>query len=105
MKKTDKSRPYPPDLVDLDTMAYRLCMATRTVHDYVARGWLPKPVKIGNVNRWHWPDILEMVESLKNTSLCGGAEQVDEYDEGIDHVAPNQTEAQKTPQKADDRAA
>ena len=97
MKKKDKSRPYAPDLVDLDTMAYRLCMSTRTVHDYVARGWLPKPVKIGNVNRWHWPDILEMVESLKNQSERDGVEQVDEYSEGIDHVAP-------PPQKTDDRA-
>ena len=97
MKKADITRPYPPDLVDLDTMAYRLCMGTRTVQDYVAKGWLPHPVKIGNVNRWHWPDILEMVENLKNTSERGDVERVDEYDEGIDHVAPIQ--------KTDDRAA
>ncbi len=105
MKKTEKSRPYAPDLVDLDTMAYRLCMAARTVQDYVARGWLPKPVKIGNVNRWHWPDILEMVETLKNTSERGHDEPVDEYTQGIDHVAPKQKTAQKAPQKTDDRAA
>jgi hypothetical protein len=70
-------------------------MSSRTVKEYVDRGWLPKPVRIGNMNRWHWPEVVAMVENLKN--IRDNGDDDDEYMQGINNV----TSIEKT----DDRAA
>jgi predicted DNA-binding transcriptional regulator AlpA len=57
MKKEDRRRPYPPALVSADTLAYLLDCSPSLIDQYVRLGHLPKPVKIGNLVRWHWVSV------------------------------------------------
>lgn len=59
MIKSDQIRPYPPDFVSAETLAYRLDCSVRSVQDYAKSGIIPKPITIGNLVRWRWSDIVE----------------------------------------------
>lgn len=61
MSKSDQLRPYPPDFVSAETLAYRLDCSVRSVQDYTKSGLIPKPITIGNLVRWRWSDIVEHV--------------------------------------------
>lgn len=52
-----KKRSFPPDYVSAQTLAYRLDCSRSTVDDYVRRGVLPKPLRLGTLQRWRWSDI------------------------------------------------
>jgi predicted DNA-binding transcriptional regulator AlpA len=43
---------FPPELCSAETLAYRLDCSVSTVHCYVRRGLLPKPLKLGDLVRW-----------------------------------------------------
>lgn len=57
--------PYAPDYVSADTLAHRLDCSKTTVHGYVRRGILPKPIRIGDLVRWRWGDVEKFIESLE----------------------------------------
>ena len=79
---TTKSRhPYPPDFVSAETLAHKLDCSESTVHDYVRRGLLPKPIKIGQLVRWRWVDVEQFIAALE-----AGPSADDPYLLGIDNV-------------------
>lgn len=59
------SRPYAPDFVSAETLAHRLDCAVSTVHAYVQRGLLPKPIKLGNLTRWRWAEVEQHIDALE----------------------------------------
>jgi hypothetical protein len=63
MRKADRSRPYPPEFVGLETLAYLMDCATSTIEKYVTDGILPNATNIGSLSRWHWPTVREMFRS------------------------------------------
>jgi predicted DNA-binding transcriptional regulator AlpA len=67
-RKSEIERPYPPDFVTADTLAYRLDCSRSTVDDYVRRSLLPKSVMIGGLPRWYWPDVLEAIRAQNNVA-------------------------------------
>jgi predicted DNA-binding transcriptional regulator AlpA len=50
-------RPYPPDYVSRETLAYRLDLRAGDVDRMVTAGLLPQPVLVGNEQRWRWSDV------------------------------------------------
>ncbi len=76
MRKADRTRPYPPDFVSAETLAYRLDCSERMVQDYVKAGILPEPQKIGNLVRWLWRDVQDRIASLNGALVqgCGDGE-------------------------------
>lgn len=94
MRKADVKRPYPPEFVSATTLAYLMDASERSIEEDVKRGFLPKPVFVGNKKRWYWPDI---VKHLVKDELAGGGDEIqseeDEYDRRLDLVdttAPRQ---------------
>jgi hypothetical protein len=83
MRKSERSRPYPPDFVDIEELAYRLCCGVRTVRDYVDAGILPRPIDgLGNLVRWRWRDVEDfIIVRSAGANLSGG--ETDEYSAGI----------------------
>lgn len=89
-RKQDVQRPYPPDFVTADTMAYRLDCSRSTVDDYVRRGLLPKPLTVGaGLPRWYWPEVLEFIRvqnmvasESASPPCCDG----DKFEEGVQRV-------------------
>jgi predicted DNA-binding transcriptional regulator AlpA len=61
-RKRDVERPYPPEYVSADTLAYLLDYSRSTVDDYVRRGLLPKALTVGTNARWHWPTVVTFIE-------------------------------------------
>lgn len=65
MKPSSTPRPvrhsFSPDYVSAETLAYRLDCARSTIDDYVRRDMLPRPRKIGNLQRWRWVDVEEWI--------------------------------------------
>ena len=55
--KGDIERPYAPDYVSAETLAYRLDLSRSTMDDYVKRRILPPAMTIGTVQRWRWSDV------------------------------------------------
>lgn len=61
--KRDTFRPYPPDYVSAETLAYRLDMSRSAVYADVKKGLLPQPVLIGGKPRWRWSDVEACIRS------------------------------------------
>jgi predicted DNA-binding transcriptional regulator AlpA len=101
MRKNAQSRPYPPDFVSAETLAYLLDCSVRSVQDYAKSGLIPKPVMIGNLVRWDWISVRDRIEALNSTDCKEAGDEVaqDEYSAAIRKVV------QKTPKAANDRTA
>ena len=84
--KSKLIRPYAPDYVDAATLAHRLDCSKSTVHDYVRRGLLPQPMKIGELVRWRWTDVERFIDALE-----AGPRADDPYLAGIENAAPEKT--------------
>jgi predicted DNA-binding transcriptional regulator AlpA len=93
MRKWERQRPYAPDFVSADTLAYRLDCSVRTVEDYVRAKLLPAPVKIGNLVRWCWSDIEQHIARLYDDPLAddagNGKATADEYSTAIRRFSPH----------------
>lgn len=79
--KSEIQRPYAPDYLSIETLAYRLDCSPSTVRDYVDRGLLPRPTEIGNLVRWRWSDIETHIE------VRFGAARVGAADDGLDEFS------------------
>ena len=69
-----RARAYAPDLCSAQTLAYRLDCSVSTVHVYVRRGLLPKPLKLGDLVRWRWADVERQIDDLatgRNSRVTG----------------------------------
>lgn len=78
MRKSELSRPYPPEFVSAETLAYRLDCSVSAIHDYTKAGLIPKPLTIGNLVRWRWSDIVEVIEQRNSLSGVSSSDS-DEY--------------------------
>ena len=82
--RKNRRTPYAPDYVSADTLARRLDCSKTTVHGYVRRGILPKPVRIGDLVRWRWGDVEKCIELLEAGDDCH-ANADDPYLAGIEY--------------------
>lgn len=87
MKKTSVQRPFPPDYVSAETLAYRLDCSRSTIDDYVKQGLLPKPDTVGNLVRWDFDKVRQQIAALNNTA---DAAEADPYVTGIARARPPQ---------------
>jgi len=55
-------RPYAPDYVSVNTLAYRLDCSPSTIDAYVKAGLLPRPILIGSMVRWRFDDVAKFLE-------------------------------------------
>ena len=84
--------------MNLSTLVYMLDLGERTVRDYVSSGFLPQPVMIGNVKRWHWEDVelyLDNSEHQSEGALPQGIE-IDEYSQGVKRATQEETDGGPT---------
>lgn len=56
-----RRRQDPPEFISLATLAHRLEIGERRAESYVQSGFLPKPCRVGNVDRWHWASVVEYI--------------------------------------------
>lgn len=56
----------PDTLISLRSVATRLNLSIRAVYRLVARGLLPRPVKVGGATRFFESDIAQYLESLRS---------------------------------------
>ena len=54
-----RRRQDPPDFISLATLAHRLEIGERRAESYVRSGFLPKPRRVGNVDRWFWDEVVD----------------------------------------------
>lgn len=91
-RKHEIERPYPPDYVSAETLAYRLDLSRSTIDAYVRAGLLPKPEVIGNVQRWEFSEVRAFIKSRNQDSealaMNGVSSVSDEYSVGIKRGAP-----------------
>lgn len=62
-KKNSATRPYPPDYVSAETLAYRLDCPLEAVEAMMRRGVLPRPQMIGELRRWDFAIVRAAIES------------------------------------------
>lgn len=86
-RKRDVSRPYPPEMVSAETLAYLLDMSPSTIDDYERQGLLPAPVYIGNAKRWDRQAVLESIRNIDNAGDSGQPPITDDYMGGLDGKA------------------
>lgn len=86
-RKHDVGRPYPPDYVSAETLAYRLDCSRSTIEAYVRAGLLPKPEFIGNLPRWDFAVVVSFIKARNDASRAektgNAAEIEDVYLKGI----------------------
>lgn len=99
MRKNERVRPYPPDFVSAETLAYRLDCSVRSIQEYARAGLIPKPVTIGNLVRWNWNDVQAWIVGQGDAVIEPGMSEADEYSAAI------RTAMQKAPKAANDRAS
>lgn len=61
--KREVSRPYPPEFVSAETLAYLLDYSRSAVDQYVQKGLLPQPEIVGTHPRWYWPDVVAFIKA------------------------------------------
>lgn len=66
------TRTYPPDLVSLETLAFRLDCSTGEVERLMRAGALPAPVMIGTLMRWDFEAVLAFVRRSNGRTGAGG---------------------------------
>jgi predicted DNA-binding transcriptional regulator AlpA len=83
-RKHEVERPYPPDYVSAETLAYRLDLSRSTIENYVKSGLLPKPRLIGNLPRWDFAEVVLFIKARNDESAKPGeTSDEDEYLKGI----------------------
>ena len=60
---------YPPVYASIDTIAHHLDCSARTVREYVDRGLLPQPIRLGSLVRWRWEDVDAAVQRTKTGAV------------------------------------
>jgi hypothetical protein len=76
-------RPYAPDYVSAESLAYRLDCSPSTVQDYVRAGLLPKPEMIGNLPRWDFAQVVAFIKERNDAGAKQDDADEDEYLKGI----------------------
>ncbi|HIE68841.1 MAG TPA: DNA-binding protein [Planctomycetes bacterium] len=82
--KRDRRSQIPPDYVSAETLAQRLDCSKTTVHAYVRRGILPRPLRIGELVRWRWTDIDAAIESFTAGTDSDAHDANDPYLAGLE---------------------
>ena len=62
-RKSDIERPYPPDYVSAETLAYRLDCPVEAIEALMRKGALPRPHLIGGLRRWDFATVRAFVEA------------------------------------------
>ena len=88
--KNSVGRPYPPDFVSAETLAYRLDCSRSTIDAYVRAGLLPKPEIIGNLQRWDFSRVQDFIKARNSVRLLAEPE-ADAYSEGLDRAKTAQS--------------
>lgn len=57
-----RRRQDPPEFISLATLAHRLEIGERRAESYVRSGFLPKPRRVGDLDRWHWPEVVDRLQ-------------------------------------------
>lgn len=73
----------PAEYCSAETLAARLDCSKTTIHGYVRRGILPRPIRIGDLVRWRWLDVEKAIESIE-TGDDSHADAHDPYLEGLE---------------------
>jgi predicted DNA-binding transcriptional regulator AlpA len=76
------ARPYAPDYVSAETLAYRLDCSRATIDNYVRLGLLPRPVMVGNLQRWDFAEVKAFIAAQNREwqSRQSGDERSDDED-------------------------
>lgn len=64
------TRVYPPDLVSLESLAFRLDCTVGEVERLMRAGALPAPVRLGDLLRWDFEAVLNFVRSSNGRSAA-----------------------------------
>lgn len=70
----------PPSYVSKATLAAELDVSESTVDNWVQRGVLPKPVKIGGSVRWSWSQVDAALGAVATTP------EADPFMQGVSNV-------------------
>ena len=89
-RKNSVGRPYPPDFVSAETLAYRLDCSRSTIDAYVRAGLLPKPEIVGNLHRWDFRQVREFIKARNDGELLAEPDG-DEYLEGLKRAKTSQS--------------
>lgn len=82
-RKDEVARPYPPDFVSAETLAYRLDCSRSTIETYVRDGLLPKPEFVGNLPRWDFAQVVLFIKARKDAEGRNDEHKEDAYLKGI----------------------
>jgi predicted DNA-binding transcriptional regulator AlpA len=74
----------PPSYVSKATLAAELDVSESTIDDYVQRGLLPKPIKLGGCVRWRWATVQASLDPLAG---AGGFPDNDPFMAGLKNVS------------------
>ena len=93
-ERVDIGRPYPPDYVSAETLAYRLDCSRSTIDAYVRLGLLPKPDTIGNLQRWDFGQVRAFIKAQNAVTIGNGpaSECEDAYLKGLRGGPPKKGE-------------
>jgi predicted DNA-binding transcriptional regulator AlpA len=81
-------RPYPPDFVAAETLAYRLDCSRSTIDAYVRAGLLPKPETIGNLQRWDFVEVRAFIKAQNAILSEDVASEEDAFFKGLESGSP-----------------
>ena len=92
--RVENVRPYPPDYVSAETLAYRLDCSRSTIDTYVRLGLLPKPENIGNLQRWDFGLVKAFIKAQNGNTVGNGpaSECEDAYLKGLRGGPPKKGE-------------
>jgi predicted DNA-binding transcriptional regulator AlpA len=62
--KSEITRPYAPDYVDVTTLAYRLSVSESTIERWERDRKLPRRRSIFGIQRWKWSEVEAFVDGL-----------------------------------------
>lgn len=76
-----------PDYMKRDTLAARLDLKPGAVEQYVKRGLLPPPTRLGEADLWYWPEVHKWISRSPDESRQD--DEVDPFMEALKDEAPS----------------
>jgi hypothetical protein len=62
MAKSKITRPYPPEYVDVASLAYQLSVSPSTIENLERDGRLPPRRNFFGIRRWKWAEIEKLID-------------------------------------------
>lgn len=75
--------PYPPPIMDIDTLSEHICLSPDTIEAHVKQGIFPAPRKQGGKRLWSWAKVQRHLDPPDDETPTSPSDQIREITNAV----------------------